>query len=113
MGDSDAAASFIGPDTRLIEPNGRFVFPGFIDTHIHNMDTLPLINGVKLSPYQSAEEVLTAISERARTHPHQNPLLGSSFLAPAFGNSGPTAAQLDAVVSDRPALIVDEGGHTA
>ena len=113
MGDSDAAASYIGPDTRLIELDGRVVFPGFIDTHIHSMDTLPLINGVKLSPYQSAEEVLAAIAEHARTHPYQNPLLGSGFLAPAFGDSGPTAAQLDAVVSDRPALIVDEGGHTA
>jgi hypothetical protein len=85
MGDSDAAASFIGPDTRLIELDGRFVFPGFIATHIHSMDTLPLINGVKLSPYQSAEEVLAAIAEHARTHPYQNPLLGSGFLAPAFG----------------------------
>ena len=113
MGDSDAAARYIGPDTRLIELDGRVVFPGFIDTHIHSMDTLPLINGVKLSPYQSAEEVLAAIAEHARTHPYQNPLLGSGFLAPAFGDSGPTAAQLDAVVSDRPALIVDEGGHTA
>ena len=113
MGDSDVAARYIGPDTRLIELGGRVVFPGFIDTHIHSMDTLPLINGVKLSPYQSAEEVLAAIAEHARTHPYQNPLLGSGFLAPAFGDSGPTAAQLDAVVSDRPALIVDEGGHTA
>ena len=113
MGDSDVAARYIGPDTRLIELDGRVVFPGFIDTHIHSMDTLPLINGVKLSPYQNAEEVLVAIAEHARTHPYQNPLLGSGFLAPAFGDSGPTAAQLDAVVSDRPALIVDEGGHTA
>ena len=35
------------------------------------------------------------------------------FLARAFGMNGPTAAQLDAVVPDRPALIIDEGGHTA
>ncbi|GIR91808.1 MAG: hypothetical protein CM15mP92_2720 [Halieaceae bacterium] len=79
MGDSDAAASYIGPDTRLIELDGRVVFPGFIDTHIHSMDTLPLINGVKLSPYQSAEEVLAAIAEHARTHPYQNRCLGRVF----------------------------------
>ena len=29
MGDSDAAARYIGPDTRLIELDGRAVFPGF------------------------------------------------------------------------------------
>ena len=74
------------------------------------MDTLPLVNGVKVSPYDSPEQVLAKIAEHARTHPYQNPLLGSGFLAPAFGVAGPTAAQLDAIVPDRPALIIDEVG---
>ncbi|MDG2461028.1 MAG: amidohydrolase [Luminiphilus sp.] len=113
MGDSDAAAQHIGPDTEVVELAGRVVFPGFIDTHIHSMDTLPLVNGAMLSPYQSAEEVMATLAEHARKHPYQNPVLGSGFLAPAFGVGGPTAAQLDAIVPDRPALIIDEGGHTA
>ena len=112
LGENEAAAAHIGPETQIIELNGRTVLPGFIDTHIHSMDTLPLINGVKLSPYDSAEQVLENIAEHARTHPYQNPVLGSGFLAPAFGVGGPTAAQLDAIVPDRPALIIDEGGHT-
>ena len=99
--------------TTVIDLAGRIVFPGFIDTHIHTMDTLPLLNGVMLSPGQSAEEVLAAIAEHAQRYPDQNPVLGSGFLARAFGIDGPTAAQLDAVVPDRPALIIDEGGHTA
>ena len=65
-----------------------------------------------LSPGQSAEEVLSHRSAREQ-YPEQNPVLGSGFLARAFGIDGPTAAQLDAVVPDRPALIIDEGGHTA
>ena len=113
MGDTEAAIAHIGNDTQVMELEGRTVFPGFIDTHIHSMDTLPLVNGVMLSPYQSAEEVLESIAEHARTHPYQNPVIGSGFLAPAFGVGGPTAAELDAVVPDRPALMIDEGGHTA
>lgn len=113
LGDADAATPHIGAKTEVVELEGRSVFPGFIDTHIHSMDTLPLVNGVKLSPYQSAEEVLASIAEHARTHPYQNPVIGNGFLAPAFGVNGPTAAQLDAVIPDRPALIIDEGGHTA
>ena len=112
LGESEAAEAQIGPDTQIIELKGRTVLPGFIDTHIQSMDTLPLVNGVKLSPYDSPELVLETIAEHARTHPCQNPLLGSGFLAPALGVEGPTAAQLDAVVPDRPALIIDEGGHT-
>jgi len=113
LGDTDAATAHIGAKTQVVELEGRSVFPGFIDTHIHSMDTLPLMNGVKLSPYQSAEEVLASIAAHARTHPYQNPVIGNGFLAPAFGVNGPTAAQLDAVIPDRPALIIDEGGHTA
>ena len=113
LGDADAATAHIGAKTEVVELEGRSVFPGFIDTHIHSMDTLPLVNGVKLSPYQSAEEVLASIAAHARTHPNQNPVIGNGFLAPAFGVNGPTAAQLDAVIPDRPALIIDEGGHTA
>ena len=100
-------------ETEVIELDGRVVFPGFIDTHIHTMDTLPLLNGVMLSPGQTANEVLDAIAKHAANFPSQNPVLGSGFLARAFGINGPTAAQLDVAVPHRPALIIDEGGHTA
>jgi predicted amidohydrolase YtcJ len=111
---SEADVALVTSDTtRVIELEGRVVFPGFIDTHIHTMDTLPLLNGAMLSPGQSAEEVLEAIAAHAQQYPEQNPILGSGFLARAFGTDGPTAAQLDTVVPNRPALIIDEGGHTA
>lgn len=113
LGTDQAAGRWIGPDTEVVELGGRVVFPGFIDTHIHTMDTLPLLHGVMLSPSQSAAEVLAAIAAHAEAHPAQNPVLGSGFLARAFGVDGPTAAELDRVVPDRPALIIDEGGHTA
>ncbi len=113
VGNDSDIALFQTDATEVVDLAGRAVFPGFIDTHIHTMDTLPLLNGVMLSPGQSAEEVLVAIAEHAQLYPDQNPVLGSGFLARAFGIDGPTAAQLDAVVPDRPALIIDEGGHTA
>ena len=113
VGNDSDVSLFQTDATKVIDLAGRIVFPGFIDTHIHTMDTLPLLNGVMLSPGQSAEEVLAAIAEHAQRYPDQNPVLGSGFLARAFGIDGPTAAQLDAVVPHRPALIIDEGGHTA
>ena len=113
VGDEANVEKWIDTNTRVINLAGRSVFPGFIDTHIHTMDTLPLINGVMLSPSQSADEVLATIAAHAAAHPEQNPILGAGFLARAFGIDGPTADDLDRVVPDRPALIIDEGGHTA
>ena len=66
-----------------------------------------------LSPSQSADEVIAALKQHVLENPDQNPVLGAGFLARAFGIDGPTAAQLDEVVRDKPALIIDEGGHTA
>lgn len=113
VGTEQGALAFQGENTKIVALDGRVVFPGFIDTHIHTMDTLPLMHGVMLSPSQSADEVLEAIAQHADDHPEQNPVLGAGFLAKAFGIDGPTAAALDAIVPDRPAVIIDEGGHTA
>jgi len=113
VGNDAGAREFIESTTQVVDLAGRAVFPGFIDTHIHTMDTLPLVEGAMLSPGQSADEVLEALAAHVAANPDQNPVLGAGFLAKAFGPDGPTATQLDEVVSDRPALIIDEGGHTA
>lgn len=113
VGNDAGAKAYIEAQTQVVDLAGRVLFPGFIDTHIHTMDTLPLVDGAMLSPGQSAEEVLAALAAHVAAKPAQNPVLGAGFLARAFGPDGPTAAQLDEVVSDRPALIIDEGGHTA
>ena len=113
VGDDAGASALIGPETRVVELQGRLLLPGFIDTHIHIADTLPLVNAVQLTPAMSAEEVLAAIARFATENPKQSPVVGFGFLAKAFGPDGPTAKQLDAVVPDRPAIIADEGGHTA
>jgi predicted amidohydrolase YtcJ len=113
LGDDSTAMGWAQDSSEVTSLDGRAVLPGFIDTHIHIMDTLPLMEGAMLSPSQSADEVLESLKAHVLAHPEQNPVLGAGFLARAFGIDGPTAAQLDEVVMDKPALIIDEGGHTA
>ena len=113
LGDDDSAMAWVQEESDVVSLNGKPVFPGFIDTHIHIMDTLPLMEGAMLSPSQSADEVIASLKQHVLENPDQNPVLGAGFLARAFGIDGPTAAQLDEVVRDKPALIIDEGGHTA
>jgi predicted amidohydrolase YtcJ len=113
LGDDSGAMAWARDQSDVLSLDGKSVFPGFIDTHIHIMDTLPLMDGAMLSPSQSADEVLASLKQHVLNNPDQNPVLGAGFLARAFGINGPTAAQLDEIVSDKPALIIDEGGHTA
>jgi predicted amidohydrolase YtcJ len=113
VGDATGVTAFRGPNTRIVDLAGGMLLPGFIDTHIHLPDSLPVVFALQLTPAMSAEEVLAEIARYAKENPDQSPLVGWGFLAKAFGPTGPTAAQLDSVVADRPVIITDEGGHTA
>lgn len=113
VGDDDEVAVLAGPSTLLRDMQGRLVLPGFIDTHMHVGDSLPYVHAASLNPDMGAEEVIATLRAHARAHPEQNPVIGSGFLAAAFGELGPTAEQLDRAVPDRPAMIFDEGFHSA
>ncbi|TXS89678.1 amidohydrolase [Parahaliea aestuarii] len=110
--DSDALAQ-VDAGTETVDLEGKLVLPGFIDTHIHVGDTFPWVFSVTLSPDMGPDEVLAAVAEYAKANPQQNPLVGYGFLGAVFGEQGPTAKMLDAVVPDRPVMLFDEGFHTA
>lgn len=113
VGDLEGAADYIDDDTQKLDLGGKLVLPGFIDTHIHVGDTFPWVFAASLSPDMGPQEVLAAVAEYARANPEQSPIIGNGFLGAAFGEQGPTAAQLDQVVPDRPVMLFDEGFHTA
>ncbi|MEP0202369.1 MAG: amidohydrolase [Halioglobus sp.] len=107
------AQTLVGTSTQVIDANGGMVLPGFIDTHMHVGETIPYVFAAKLYPDQSPEEVLAALAAHAKAFPDQNPVIGSGFLGAAFGELGPTAKDLDRAIPDRPAIIFDEGFHSA
>jgi predicted amidohydrolase YtcJ len=113
VGDSSGARAYAGPDTRREDLQGRFVMPGMIDSHMHIGSSLPFHFAAELTPSMSAAEVVATIRDHAEANPEQNPVIGRGFLGAAFGPDGPTAADLDRAVPDRPAIIYDEGFHSA
>lgn len=48
LSDGKDVKSFIGPDTRVIDLDGKFVVPGFIDGHVHFNGAGSLINDANL-----------------------------------------------------------------
>lgn len=113
VGGNEGIEAFVGEKTIRHSLDGRLVVPGFIDGHIHVGSTLPYLFAASLSPAMTAAELLSAIAAHAAQYPDQNPLIGTGFLGAAFGPQGPTAQDLDSVVADRPAIIFDEGFHSA
>lgn len=113
VGSDAGVAPFTDAETQRFELNGQLLLPGFIDAHMHVGSTLPYLFAAQLSPDMDKAAVLAELAAHAKKYPEQNPLIGNGFLGAAFGPLGPTAADLDSVVADRPAIIYDEGFHSA
>ncbi|MGI9219802.1 MAG: amidohydrolase [Woeseiaceae bacterium] len=111
VGDSESALALAGDSTKRVDLDGKLVLPGFIDAHFHPLNGGAYVNALSLNTYGTPDEWVAAIAEYAEQRPEQEILFGYGFLATTFGPAGPTRQQIDAVVADRPVLIVDEGFH--
>ena len=110
VGSDAGVEAFVGPETRVVDLDGRMLMPGFQDSHLHpsgqSLDLARLDNMV------DSNEVLRTIQEYADANPDRPWILGGGWLEAAFKPSGvPTRQMLDEVVRDRPALMSNASGH--
>lgn len=98
-------------ETRVVELDGAFISPGFIDAHFH-----PTVGGVEaglcdLSAATSAEECLQIISSYAASHPELEWIVGGGWSMDFFAGGTPLKEQLDAVTGNRPASLANRDHH--
>ncbi|HJO02413.1 MAG TPA: amidohydrolase [Acidobacteriota bacterium] len=110
VGSDTGAEAFVGPQTRVVDLDGRMLMPGFQDSHLHpSGQSLDL---ARLDNLVDSTEVLRTIQEYADANPDRPWILGRGWLEAAFKPSGvPTRQMLDEVVRDRPALMSNASGH--
>jgi len=100
-------------DARLIDLAGAAAFPGFVDAHVH-------LGGVGMAAMVLdlvGTDSIAALQDRlrayARAHPH-GPIYGRGWIETHWPERRfPNAADLDAVLSDRPVLLERIDGHAA
>lgn len=113
VGDEAGLEPLVGRDTRRIDLGGGLLLPGFIDTHVHPISGGAYATALSLDTFGSVEEWIDAIAAYAADNPDDEVIFGYGFLATTFGPAGPRREQIDAVVPERPVLIMDEGFHAA
>jgi len=113
VGDNAGTEELIGPETVRHDVAGKMMLPGFIDSHMHPIAGGAYATSLSLDTFGSIDDWITAIDEYAEANPDKPLIFGYGFLASTFGPVGPTRQQIDAVVDDRPVLIMDEGFHGA
>ncbi|MEO8476965.1 MAG: amidohydrolase [Actinomycetota bacterium] len=111
VGNDDEVRALAGGRTEVVDLAGRMLVPGFQDAHVH-----PVGGGVDmlqcdLHDLSTAEEYLAAIGAYAASNPDVPWILGGGWSMDAFPGGTPTAAALDAVVSDRPVYLPNRDGH--
>ena len=113
VGDNDGALELAGSNTVWHDLDGKMLLPGFIDTHMHPISGGAYARALSLDTFGTVDDWVRSIEEYAAANPDAPLLFGYGFLASTFGPTGPTRQLIDAVVDERPVLLMDEGFHGA
>jgi predicted amidohydrolase YtcJ len=111
----------VAPDAELEVPAGAdevdlaggLLVPGFQDAHVH-----PVQGGLErlrcdLSEIDSRDGYLDAVRRYAEANPDRLWIGGGGWSMAVFGPTGPTAADLDSVVGNRPVFLPNRDHHGA
>ena len=113
VGTATGAKGLIGDTTRVVDLGGQLLLPGFIDAHAHPVAGGAYATALSLDTWGTVDDWVEAIAEYAEANQDAELLFGYGFLATTFGPVGPTRQLIDAIVPDKPVLIMDEGFHAA
>ncbi len=99
-------------DAQVIDGHGKTLLPGLIDAHGHVVDLGLATVRINLEGSVSLKDAQQRISAYARANPDRAWLLGRGWNQVIWKlGRFPLASDLDAVVSDRPAVLERVDGH--
>jgi hypothetical protein len=102
------------PDAQHVDVQGKTLLPGLIDAHGHVFELGEIASGVDLFGATSVNGAVRAVAEFGRTHPKNAWIIGYGWNQEVWKlGRFPTAAELDAVVNDRPVLLHRVDAHAS
>jgi len=111
VGSADEAEGQAGPETQVLDLEGRTVLPGFQDAHLHPAEGGLSVLRCDLHGADSRKACLETIARYSAEHPELDWIVGTGWSIDSFDGGTPSRADLDAVVPDRPAFFDNRDGH--
>jgi predicted amidohydrolase YtcJ len=109
---SEAQTAAALPKAEHIDAQGKTLLPGLIDAHGHVFELGEIASGVELYSPATLNAAVKAVADFARSHPKKAWIIGFGWNQEIWKlGRFPTAAELDAVVNDRPVLLHRVDGH--
>ncbi|MCX5338828.1 amidohydrolase [Streptomyces atratus] len=109
----DEVRELIGPNTEVIDLQGKLLLPGFQDSHIHAVFGGMELAECDLTGTVGVEDYLTLIRSYADAHPDRSWITGGGWSMESFDGGLPTRQLLDSVIPDRPVLLANRDHHGA
>jgi len=111
VGTIDEIAAWGGPSTRMVDLQGRFMMPGFIDDHVHFVAGGFQLQNVDLRDAATEEEFARRIGDRARLEPGRW-ITGGDWDHDRWpGGTLPTRALVDSFTGETPVFVSRYDGH--
>ena len=103
-----------GPQTKVVDLEGRFVMPGFNDAHMHMTEAGFKKLTVDLTGTRSLQEFQERIRKHLQTVASHDWITGSGWDETLWpGSHLPTRGDIDEVTNDHPVFLVRIDGHVA
>jgi len=97
---------------QIIDGHGKTLLPGLIDAHGHVLDLGMTRMTVQLVGTSSVADLQQRVRDYAAAHPNDAWIIGFGWNQELWPDKRfPTAADLDAIVSDRPVVLERVDGH--
>lgn len=113
VGTDTEVRRLVGPGTREIDLDGRFVVPGFIDNHAHFMSGGFQLASVDLRSAATPTEFARRIGEFARTLPTGRWITGGDWDHELWGGELPRRDWIDSLTAEHPVFVSRLDGHMA
>lgn len=117
LGAQDSASGFMARADKVVDLEGALVTPGFVDSHVHLLETALSQEAINVGPDQggnNADRVLELLAPAARAwQPHDGALCATGYDDSSWGSSSLTQDQLDQAFPGVPLYVPRADLHSA
>lgn len=103
---AEAVRARIGKRTRVVDLDGAFVTPGFIDPHVHFVKAATMLSQPSLRDAADPREFVQRIAAAARALPKGQWLEGGNWDQDRWGGEMPNRSWIDPVTPDTPVAVI-------
>jgi predicted amidohydrolase YtcJ len=114
VGTSQQMLAYIGPNTQVLDLEGRLAVPGFIDDHAHFIEGGFQLLEIDLKNTHNEAEFVERIGEKAKRLKPGRWMQGGNWDEEAWPDAKlPTRWMIDSVTADTPVFLSRYDGHAA